>query len=180
MAFTLPWLLALGCATPESDSGEDSAPNLPNGELAPGCGEAAATVEVGTGEDTFTPLADGDPLTMVHGPQGGWHLLASARVTDTRSVVAITYTAATAAGVQVVWNRYVVDLVPEAGCTGVYAGMYGYLDVHALEDGEADTPPELLAGEELTLTLTVEDADGRVAVGEKRVVAEPDPVDVKG
>jgi hypothetical protein len=31
-------------------------------------------LELGTGQATFEPLADGDALELVAGPQGGWHL----------------------------------------------------------------------------------------------------------
>ncbi len=43
---------------------------------APRIGPDGATmfVEVGTGETSFAPLADGDALELVYGPQGGYHV----------------------------------------------------------------------------------------------------------
>ena len=32
------------------------------------------TLEIGLGVGAFTPVADGDPMPLIHGPQGGWHL----------------------------------------------------------------------------------------------------------
>lgn len=37
-------------------------------------------VEVGLGLDRFVPVADGDPIELVFGPQGGWHVDLAARV----------------------------------------------------------------------------------------------------
>lgn len=48
------------------------------------CREAAAEagiLEIGTGESTFTPVADGDRLTVNWGPQGGQHIWGSLRAT---------------------------------------------------------------------------------------------------
>lgn len=170
-------LLLLACQpAPVDDTGDDPS-TLPVGDIDAACMNEAATVELGTGDTGFVPLADGDHVTMVHGPQGGWHVLASARVAYTLDVVAITYTI-DALGSEVSWNRYVVDLVPEDTCVGAYAGMYGYLDVSRLAEGDADTPPELLVGAELTLTLVIEDHDGRTATDSRTVIADPDPADV--
>lgn len=38
------------------------------------------SLSVGTGESTFVPLVEGDALELVHGPQGGWHVIVSARM----------------------------------------------------------------------------------------------------
>ncbi len=48
------------------------------------CEEAAltpATVEVGTGSESFEPFAEGDTVGYVLGPQGGFHVWGSLRVT---------------------------------------------------------------------------------------------------
>ncbi|MBX2798672.1 MAG: hypothetical protein KTR31_13405 [Myxococcales bacterium] len=41
------------------------------------------SLAVGTGSTGFHPLGSGDPLQMVHGPQGGWHVDLSAAVGNT-------------------------------------------------------------------------------------------------
>lgn len=38
-------------------------------------------LEIGTGADRFVPLASGDALELVHGPQGGWHVELAVRIT---------------------------------------------------------------------------------------------------
>ncbi|MBT8493344.1 MAG: hypothetical protein KJO07_09835 [Deltaproteobacteria bacterium] len=52
-----------------------------------GCGgddepviEGPPRVELGSGESSFEPLVDGDEIEVVLGPQGGYHLVGSARV----------------------------------------------------------------------------------------------------
>jgi hypothetical protein len=42
-------------------------------------------VEIGTGNDAFTTLPDGGPVTLAHGAQGGTHIWTSVRVVDSRS-----------------------------------------------------------------------------------------------
>ena len=37
-------------------------------------------LSVGTGEEAFAPLMNGDVLELIHGPQGGWHVVVSARM----------------------------------------------------------------------------------------------------
>jgi len=151
----------------------------PVGVIAEDCATLPASVIVGGGASEYEPLSAGDPATLVHGPQGGWHVLASGRIANTLNVVAITYTIhLLPEGTPLSWNQYRVQLVPFDPCTGDYAGMYGYLDVTALADGEADTPPELLEGRELELTLQVADSEGREASSSITVVGQLDPADV--
>lgn len=49
---------------------------------ASGCAAAGApAVELGTGTTAFAPLAEGDEVAIVQGPQGGYHLDGSVRAT---------------------------------------------------------------------------------------------------
>jgi hypothetical protein len=50
-----------------------------------GCGgrdapDGPPEAALGTGSDMFVPLSDGDDVTIVQGPQGGFHVFASVRV----------------------------------------------------------------------------------------------------
>ena len=135
-------------------------------------------VEVGTGDDAFESLAAGDPVVMVHGPQGGWHMLGSVRVRHTTPVVNIRFTIDTVAGVSIADNNLNVLLVDEGDCQGSYPGMYAYLDVRELEEGDRDTPPELLSYETLLMTAIITDQQDRVVAASVEVEAVPDPDDV--
>jgi hypothetical protein len=48
--------------------------------LGSACVTAVPSLELGTGELEFEALDDGDTIYVIHGPQGGYHLLASLRV----------------------------------------------------------------------------------------------------
>jgi hypothetical protein len=174
------WMvLLLACNGPDADSGaEDTCATDTGSSLDPSCPCDAPAVEVGGGDIDFVPLSDGDPLTMVHGPQGGWHVLGSARMTNLAPIVAIHYTVdVLSLDARVSDQNLRVQMISDSACTGYYPGIYGYLDVTALASGEADTPPELLAGDELLLTMEVTDLDGRVGVGTLHGVATLDPMD---
>ncbi len=143
------------------------------------CGEPA--LEIGTGAATFETLTEDDGVVMVHGPQGGWHMLASGRANNTADIVTFHVTITTeSGGVTVADNSYTVQLAREDDCLGYYPGMYAYLDVSALENGELDTPPELLSYEPMLISMTLTDTEGLELTDEIRVIATPDPVDVEG
>lgn len=72
LVFALPVALAVGCdgpATPSPDAG---------GADADGCSGAPAELELGTGVDSslrgYRALADGDPVSIIPGRQGGQHI----------------------------------------------------------------------------------------------------------
>jgi hypothetical protein len=58
------------------DTTADFEPGPPSPDLPVATGEVSGDpwLELGTGQATFEPLADGDALELVAGPQGGWHL----------------------------------------------------------------------------------------------------------
>ena len=47
--------------------------------LGSGCEPPEPAFELGTGDLEFEALADGDEILVIHGPQGGYHLLGSLR-----------------------------------------------------------------------------------------------------
>jgi len=168
-----------------SDSGETGQVDTASGTSPEGCFESPSSVIVGTGEETWAYLPEGAPLTMVHGPQGGWHILGSAWVSYTEEVVDLHFVVSVVdeldedgAEVVVGENRYTVRLLPAVDCIGYYPGMFVYLNIEALIDGELNTPPELLGGRSLRLWMAMEDSEGRQAVDERIVTAALDPQDV--
>ena len=164
---------ALLMACPTSDKGE-----LPDTGSC-GCSSDGG-IEIGTGALNFQALVEHDPVTMVHGPQGGWHMLGSVRTHGMDSIVTVNYwiTADGHGDAVVSDNRYRVAQVMDEDCSGYFPGMYGYLSVGDIAEGEADTPPELLADEAVTLHMAVEDIGGCVAEAHLQVAARPDPVDL--
>ncbi len=146
-----------------------------------GCFADAPVAEVGTGEREFEPLEPNDGVVMVHGPQGGWHMLGSMRATHMTEIVAAHFIITHVdSGVVVADNTYrVATVYDEDLCMGYYPGMYGYLYVEDLKDGELDTPPELMAYDTVEFCMTVTDQDDRVESDCRMVVALPDPSDLE-
>jgi len=141
------------------------------------CSEPDFWMGSSTGE--FIGLNDGDGVTMVYGPQGGWHIWGSVRAKNTRDVIKIHFRISDKeSGVVVVDVTNQVALAMEDDCTGIYTGMYGFLDVLELSKGELDTPPELLCEHELELHMIVTDSGGRKMEKTMDVIALPDDVDV--
>ncbi len=162
-----------GGPAPSPSPADDTAPAVDTG-----CAAAGPSLEVGGGAVTFEPLDELAEAVMVHGPQGGWHVLGSARVWNTTPIVRLNYTITVErSGARVSNNDLYVQLVPDEPCAGVYPGMFGYLDVSALADGDRDTPPELLVGEVLVLAMRATDEAGVTVEGALRVRAVPDPID---
>jgi hypothetical protein len=170
----------LGCAGSDTTpTGTDptgaSSPSEPHTGAPPAC---VPTVVIGAGEDQWVDLAPLDEVELVHGPQGGWHVLWSARVGGTEPTVQLRGVITdVASGIVVSDVTYGVGLVPIDGCSGASIGRYGYLDVTPLVEGDLDTPPELLAGHTLLLHVDATDFAGTSASAELQVIAVPDPDD---
>ena len=155
------------------------------------CTDLAPSLIVGTGEREFETLDEGEEVIMVHGPQGGWHMLGSIQLFNTFPIVEIDFTITDiASGVTVSSNYYRVGLLMEDDCDGYYPGMYGYINVQDLAQGDLDTPPELLGGHELVMEMRANDCtesqnEQGICVREERwstntihVTAALDPIDM--
>ena len=165
-------LLALLCAC--SSDRDDTA------SASADCEAADATAVIGTGEYAWESLSAGDEITMVHGPQGGWHILGSVRMAAMYQNVEIHYTITDGPSGHVVSdNDYFVQQVPVDDCEGEVIGRYGYLNEYEkLVEGDADTPWEILACHEVTMTMSVVDPTWKKATeASLNVIAVPDPAD---
>ena len=181
-------LLLFACQGSKDTGITDSA----NSDAPPeGCLALSPDIEIGTGEMSFETLTAGDPVTMVHGPQGGWHLLGSLKFINLKQIVEIDFDVFDeASGVQIVQNHYRAAMLLDGDCSGYYVGMFGYINVSGLQDGELDTPPELLGGHDLRMSFHVTDCsdlmvtngectkENRYASKDIIVTAALDPIDV--
>lgn len=124
----------------------------------PSCFDAVPSIDIGEGERAFEPFVEPFEAMMIHGPQGGWHILASLQTHGMNNIVEVHYTIEHLdSGVLVSDNTYRLAVVSTGDCAGYYPGMYGYLSVASLYDGELDTPPELLGGDALRIEMEVTD-----------------------
>lgn len=145
------------------------------------CFTEAPSITIGDGAATFVPLEEGAPLTMTHGPQGGWHMLASVLVAHTEPIVTLHYTIdVEATETRISDNQYRVLLKDEGDCKGTYWNMYGYLDVSALATPDGTTPPELICGSTVRLTMEAADTSGHTTSTDISVVAAADVSDTCG
>lgn len=165
---------AAGCAGDGDDKTDSGAVG--------GCTDGSPTVSVGTGDVSFVALAAGDPVTIVFGPQGGWHIDVGGSVTAMNQEVAVTpkvtlvSQATQIAGDQ--QPQYIgLASYDDAACTGQFWGIRAFVD-------DVVTPPlgmsyaEMICtfeGQELTLEVTVEDiTTGKTATSSQSVIARLD------
>jgi len=131
------------------------------------------TVEVGTGEFAYTPLANNDPIEIIAGWQGGWHFLGGLRVCNMEAPFDVRYVVTDVPSGEVVADQFYAQwlLIDEAnGCRNTY-NLFGFINVIGLAYGDQDTPPELLDGHLVEMRFTVTDALGREETGAVQVVA---------
>jgi hypothetical protein len=133
-------LLLLACAAP-GKGGDD--PCLPGD---------GPTLTVGTGELAFEPVAAGDTVELVHGPQGGFHTHVglSATFLDASATVAAVMTGS-------IDGEVLAESAP-------YLTLRCNPETHALESWGTrliwDALPEDLDGKPITVSVTLTDAAG--------------------
>jgi hypothetical protein len=159
-----PGLLACGAAEDPADRAPPPAGALDAG--APG-DPPFAEVEVGTGEDGFLPVADGEEVPLVLGPQGGgrlegYHVTSAVRTRGLeRRQARVTFRLLDEAGAEVGAQVRVFDLERR----GEDAVAYG------VRPRVADCCR--VAGRPMSLEVEVEDQAGRTGRDARRVVAGP-------
>lgn len=127
---------------------------------------AQAVLELGTGSRTFAPLADGDEVPIIHGPQGGWHLWGSLRVQGLQPKrLAVTFDVSLegppALGLSS--NSYTLDLV-KSGSAWQWSGLLGLVPDPVPVDGRV-----------VVLSMAVTDTNGVTLHDTRRVVARLPP-----
>jgi hypothetical protein len=162
------------------DDDDDSVP-------ATGCA-APLGVTVGTGATSYEPLQDGASVTMVHGPQGGWHVETAGLVTASAVEVSVLprIVAPSLEDLQIAGDQQptylALALYDAAVCEGQFYGVRAYLD---------DVDPSALGmnfqeficsleGVELELSVDVSDLSTQeTASSSVTVVAQLDSSDVQ-
>lgn len=161
---TAGWLLPmLGACTGAPGTSDDSS-------TPTNCGTAAASAEVGTGESSFIALRDGDEVPLIHGPQGGNHILGAIRLLHMDAVALIHYSLARVTTGELVSDQtYRIQLVEEGGCAVVAVNLYGYVGFI----GEQD-PSQTILWTEILMRMEATDTSGRTAVDEVIIIPRPD------
>lgn len=141
------------------------------------CGADAPWAQLMRGDDPDVELQDGEGIVMVHGPQGGWHLEFGVRAVDPDPYVVFDVTVDAPQG-RIVDNHYDLKLAAHDGCNGWRTELFGFIGIRDLQEYEGQTPPELLAGEELHMQLSMTSSLGTMS-DEVWLEAVPDPRDVE-
>lgn len=121
---------------------------------------AALDVEVGVGQSAFTPIADGEPVDLTYGAQGGYHIWMAVRVsggsaTGVQVNVSARRDDGSLAGPA---SRAAVGLRVEPDGSATAANLRNFIDDAGSVRGKA-----------LTLRAEVVAADGKHGAGERRV-----------
>ncbi|MBX2798673.1 MAG: hypothetical protein KTR31_13410 [Myxococcales bacterium] len=126
------------------------------------------TLRVGTGPTGFTPLAGGDPLPMVFGSQGGWHIDLSAEVTNSHQSVEVSAVVTVPSIDQQVAgdaNTSYVGLVDydDLACTGEVWSVRIFVDDFAPATNDRIC---MLHGQDAVFEVTVTDLESEQTVTE--------------
>jgi hypothetical protein len=190
----------LGCAAAPptegsaSETAHSAAPGSPTAETGgepwtpPSTGEtgvptdpcASPGVHLGSGVTDHLPLAAGDPVTLVHGPQGGWHVDVSGWVVGTGQVVSVHPSLVRLSdGLALAGEQTPQSLA----LTATEPCGWEFWAVRAFVDDFVDPDPVgfvcSLAGEPLALTVEVVDlVSGLTLTDTVEVVGASDPLEV--
>jgi hypothetical protein len=152
---------------------------------------------VGEGETSWSDLESGANTTVVHGPQGGWHILGSVRTWNLGDIQELNFIVTdNASGVAVadVEAKVLVPLGDDCNDCSQHIGMYGYLDTDPIADGlvceycldektgerdPACVPPELLINAPLTLCFNVVDQNDVAVSCCTETIGAADPQDLE-
>jgi len=158
-----------GSSTPTADT----APSTDS--ATPSCGDPQILSFSEAGAD----WAAGDPATLVHGPQGGWHVGFDARVRADRVLVAHAEVTRLDTGEVIAGEANTFTMVlfdhDTTSCEGDLVGVIAYIDDPDNVDQDYICD---LAGSEVRVVLEVTDPDtGSSDQAEQTVVTRADPGD---
>jgi hypothetical protein len=121
-----------------------------------------ARIELGTGQDRFVPLEDGDAVDIVKGPQGGYHIWGSVRTfrMDPKNIEIEYWVDLTGAPLEnVAHNKYRLSLLPQ----GDYSEWFG-MTLFILD-------PAKINQKTVTVRFEAKDSSGQRAQDSRQVAA---------
>jgi len=146
------------------------------------CDSGEVVVRLGTGENSFELLEEGDALPMRLGTAGGWELLVGFELYNTHEVVEFSIAGhddATGAPVCTHGNEpLTVATVEGEDCRRSYFNVRCYLPCpmdEALVGGECQNPNALLPDRALTLSIDLVDYNGAATADTLTITVAPDP-----
>jgi hypothetical protein len=154
--------------------------------VAAACGGGAGVdagppqAELGTGELEFETIADGDPMLVVHGPQGGYHLVGAMRASgiDPGNPDDLGDPSNPTTVFRVFRGQTRVDLMASSYTQGLNRnddGVYEMIARRVILDIQDDAE---LDGVELRFELEVTDVHGASASDARTVIGRPHPANL--
>jgi hypothetical protein len=151
-------LLAVGgCGTGTPPDGGGGAGGSAAG--GSGGGQPSCAIKVGTGEDSFVPLAEGADVCITHGSQGGYHIWGAflARGFVDKQLLLLDYDLEFEDGTPYKHTQWCINPLKDAPLRAGWrekAGLFGYLPFDA-------DPAVDLAGKKLRLHMRLRDGVAR-------------------
>jgi len=164
---------------PEGSSETDTADEEPEPEdtgtadTRP-CASGEPIIEIGTGEEEFESINNGDNIEIIHGTQDGHHILGSLRTKNTTEIAAIRFQIIPLSdGISISDQTYRLMMLPDGTgepCAWTTVGMYAYLG--RIDPGEA---PFLL--NPVVFKMDLVDDNGREVSQSLEVIPFIEPAD---
>lgn len=131
------------------------------------------TLDVGAGASEYAALDDGDAVELVHGAQGGFHVVIAldGQFLDVAEGSRVPgRISATIAGVETALTQPYLDFRcnPDTGTVQSFGTLLIFTPTDAQLQGL--TPPEFLNGKTAEIHAEVTDRDGRVVTADRTVV----------
>ena len=159
----LPWLVCLliACGDTGGETAEPTGTSTGGPPTVTGTSTTVPTtstggpgIEIGNGVTDHAPLDPEDLVIMVHGPQSGWHVEVSGRVTGFGDTILVKSRMETMDGtVQTdsAENFYLLANYDEKTDTGVFVNQVAYIGSGCVDDQRVCS----LAGQQIRLCATV-------------------------
>ncbi len=164
------WLAGCsGDGVDTTDTGTGTEPTVDSGPTSTGDTSTLPTcspsVELGTGELAFESL-DGT-IDMIHGPQGGWHVVTAVRLCDLGDSATVSFLATRVDDDLAVGGSGTVQrlLLPDGPCCHVAVDVFTYLLVPGY-----DVPPDALHDQAVRLDVDVTLPDDTVWTDSTEIV----------
>jgi len=135
-------VLCVACDDPANSGADEGSTSDP---VIEDCRVPPMTLTPGTGDSDFLALTEGDPVTLVHGGQGGWHVEIAGEATHSLQNVSIltTITAidqptpTVIAGADGPAEQVLMALAAydDAQCSGTFWGVNAFVDDFEVPDG---------------------------------------------
>lgn len=112
---------------------------------------------IGDGETPFRAREEREQATIVHGPQGGFHVETSLWASGLSTPWEVSITALFQGMIISDQTLFIEPMPALDPCAAVLARALAIFDVHEIT---SDTPAELLAGQTITIAATVTGEEG--------------------